>query len=52
MERVGRREMPPSSWETTPHFFLHNFWHLPACKVAFLSISEKRGHTLIVMLGE
>lgn len=50
----GGAEVPlPSSWAMTPHFFLHNFWHLPACNAGSLSILEKRrGHTLIVMLGE
>jgi hypothetical protein len=35
----------------TPHFFLHNFWHLPPAMPA-LSVSERGDHTLIVMLGE
>lgn len=35
----------PSSWAMTPHFFLHNFWHLPACNAGSLSIVEKRGVT-------
>lgn len=48
-----RRRPSPSSWARTPHFFLHNVWHLPACNAGSLSILEKRrGHTLIVMLGE
>lgn len=57
MERAGwrgsGRRPSPSSWAMTPHFFLHDFWHLPACNAGSLSILEKRrGHTLIVMLGE
>lgn len=52
--RGSRRCPSPSSWVMTPHFFLHNFWHLPACNAGSLSVSEKRrgDHTLIVMLGE
>ena len=45
-DRVGvggsRRCPSPSSWVMTPHFFLHNFWHLPACNAGSLSVSEKR----------
>lgn len=40
----------PRLLAATPHFFLHNFWHLLPAMPA-LSVSE-RGHTLIVMLGE
>lgn len=46
VERAGWRGSgrcpSPSAWAMTPHFFLHNFWHLPACNAGSLSISEKR----------
>lgn len=57
VERAGWRGSglcpSPSSWAMTPHFFLHEFWHLPTCNACSLGFLEKRrGHTLMVWLGE
>lgn len=56
VERAGWRGSgrcpSPSAWAMTPHFFLHNFWHLPACNAGSQHLGEEEGHTLIVMLGE
>lgn len=41
-ERGAGRRPSSSPWVMTPHFFLHNFWHLPACNAGSLSILEKR----------
>lgn len=42
----GAGRHPRQLLVTTPHFFLHNFWHLPACNAGSLSVVEKgESHT-------
>lgn len=42
----GAGDALPQLLVMTPHFFLHNFWHLPACNAGSLSVSEEgESHT-------